>query len=83
VQTKACEMADTAPPVEANKRSLMFLDRGDKATQPRQAFAELPGGNVPEGALILFAPSRRALFSSIFPNNLDQPRENAHELFDT
>jgi hypothetical protein len=35
---------DTAPPVEANKRSLMFLDRGDKATQPRQAFAELQEG---------------------------------------
>ena len=35
---------DTAPPVEANKRSLMFLDRGDRATQPRQAFAELQEG---------------------------------------
>jgi hypothetical protein len=58
---KPVKWLDTASPVEANKRRLMFLDRGDKATQPRQAFAELP-----EGALILLAPSRRALFFSLF-----------------
>jgi hypothetical protein len=41
---KPVKWLDTASPVEANKCRLMFLDRGDKATQPRQAFAELQEG---------------------------------------
>jgi hypothetical protein len=35
---------DTAPPVQANNRSLMVLNRDDKVTQPRQATAELQEG---------------------------------------
>jgi hypothetical protein len=34
-----------------------------------------PGGNVPEGSLILLALRRKALFSSLF-HNLDQRREH-------
>jgi hypothetical protein len=64
---KPVKWLDTAPPEAANKRSLMVIDRGDEVTQPKQAFVELQGG-CSEGALILLAPSRRALFSSLFYN---------------
>jgi hypothetical protein len=41
-------MVDDSAPVEANKHSLMVLDRGDKVTRLRQAFAELHEATFPK-----------------------------------